>query len=317
VLNRKLLPGIGAATFALLTVLTTPALADTATAAAPARHAGEAAVATALRAHAVTARDAPTLFGRASLLLDATSGKSLIGENATERMPIASLTKVMTAYVVLHTARLTDTVEITPEDVQYAEQNDGTAADLRPGDRLPVKELLYGLLLPSGADAAHALARTYGPDIGGFVDRMNATAKQLGLRDTLYVNADGLPTADGDGYSTAQDQARLAEIALRDETFRTVTSTRSHSLPESVNHQAYTWTNTNKLLGEPGVIGVKTGFTSNAGFCLTFAADRGGRRLVGVILGEEVSRRRFTTAEALLDWAAETSPAGTAADDAS
>lgn len=315
-LNRKLLPSIGAATLALLTALTTPALADSAPAPALAAHAGSARVVPAPDSHAGKARRAPTLFGRASYLMDASSGKSLIGENATERMPIASVTKVMTAYVVLHTARLTDTVEITAEDVRYAEQHDGTAADLRPGDRLPVRELLYGLMLPSGADAAHALARSYGPGIGGFVDKMNTTAQRLGLRDTVYVNADGLPTPDGDGYSTAQDQARLADIALRDETFKTVTSASSHSVPETVNHKSYTWANTNKLLGEPGVIGVKTGFTNNAGFCLTFAADRAGRRLVGVILGEEVSRRRFTTAESLLDWAAETSPDDAAGGDA-
>ncbi|MEU9890989.1 serine hydrolase [Sphaerisporangium sp. NPDC051011] len=248
--------------------------------------------------------NAPEVFGRAVYLLDATRGKALLDENATKRMPIASLTKVMTAYVVLKEAKPGDSVQIRGEDVQYAEDGGGTTADLRPGDRIPVKELLYGLLLPSGADAAHALARFYGHGVSGFVGKMNAAARRLGLSDTRYVNADGLPTSDGDGYSTAKDQARLAAAALRDETFRTVVSTRSHSVDESEQHQAYTWTNTNKMLGEPGVLGVKTGFTNNAGFCLTFAADRAGHRLVGVILGEEISSRRFDTAASLLDWGA-------------
>ncbi|WP_214411543.1 D-alanyl-D-alanine carboxypeptidase family protein [Sphaerisporangium fuscum] len=283
----KLLVSGLAATSALVTGVCSPVLAQSAPA-----------------AHSVQTRLAPEVFGRAVYLLDATSGKSLLDDNAAERMPIASLTKVMTAYVVLKEAKPGDSIPISGEDVQYAEDGGAAAADLHPGDRIPVKELLYGLLLPSGADAAHALARFYGPGVGGFVAKMNATAHQLGLRDTHYVNADGLPTPDGDGYSTARDQARLAALALRDDRFRTVVSTQSHSLDETQEHQAYTWTSTNKMLGEPGVLGVKTGFTSNAGFCLTFAADRAGHRLVGVILGEEVSARRFDTAASLLDWGA-------------
>ncbi|WP_248963296.1 D-alanyl-D-alanine carboxypeptidase family protein [Sphaerisporangium perillae] len=273
----------------------------------------QAAQAPAFSAQAGKAYAAPAVYGRATYLIDASNGKTLLSENATERMPIASLTKVMTAYVVLSEAGPSDTVKITADDVQYAEDGDGTTADLRPGDRLPVKELLYGLLLPSGADAAHALARTYGPGVDGFVGKMNATARRLGLRDTLYVNADGLPTSEGDGYSTAQDQARLAAAALRDKAFARVVSTSSHSVDETEEHQAYTWTSTNRLLGEPGVLGVKTGFTNAAGFCLTFAADRDGHRLIGVILGEDVSSRRFDTAESLLDWAAERGPGDGAA----
>ncbi|GII87043.1 D-alanyl-D-alanine carboxypeptidase [Sphaerisporangium siamense] len=245
---------------------------------------------------------APEVFGRAVYLMDASNGASLLDENAATRMPIASLTKVMTAYIVLSEAKPADTVQIVQQDADYAEEGGGTTADLRPGDKIPVGELLYGLMLPSGADAAHALARRYGPGVDGFVRKMNATAHRLGLRDTLYVNADGLPTPDGDGYSTARDQARLAAAALRDGRFRAITATPSHSLAESAEHGSYTWTNTNKIAGEPGVLGVKTGFTNDAGFCLTFAADRAGRRLVGVILGEDVSSRRFVTAESLLDW---------------
>ncbi|MGW4643740.1 D-alanyl-D-alanine carboxypeptidase family protein [Sphaerisporangium sp. NPDC004334] len=253
------------------------------------------------------ARRAPEVYGRATFLLDASSGKALLDENAADRLPIASLTKVMTAYVVLREAKLTDVVQVTGADVSHADDNGGTSADLRPGDRVPVGELLYGLMLPSGADAAHALARTYGPGVEGFVAKMNATARGLGLADTRYVNPDGLPMPGGDGYSTARDQARLAAAALRDATFREVTSTETHSVDATDGHGAYTWTNTNHLLGDPGVLGVKTGFTNAAGYCLTFAADRDGRRLVGVILGEDVSSRRFSTAESLLDWAADDS----------
>ncbi|MGI5157564.1 D-alanyl-D-alanine carboxypeptidase family protein [Microbispora sp. CA-102843] len=242
---------------------------------------------------------APHVYGRAVYLWDATTGQDLLDKNAAKRMPVASLTKMMTAYIILREANLDDRVTIKREDVEYAWDNDGSTADLEPGDTLPVRELLYALLLPSGADAAHALARVYGPGVPGFVDKMNATARELGLNDTHYVNADGLPTSRGDGYSTARDQARLAEIALRNPVFTKVTSTRHHSTEDG----QYDWYNTNHMLGLPGAIGVKTGSTNAAGFCLAFAADRDGHRLIGIILGEDVASRRWDTAETLLDWA--------------
>ncbi|GAA4558576.1 serine hydrolase [Planotetraspora kaengkrachanensis] len=249
--------------------------------------------------------DAPPVYGRATYLLDASTGAVRLNDDGAQRMPIASLTKVMTAYVVLKQAKLTDTVTITAGDVRYANDNGGTSADLEPGDRVQIKDLLYGLLLPSGADAAHAMARTYGPGVDGFVGKMNDAARQLGLKDTHYVNPDGLPMEGGDGYSTAQDQAKLAAAALRDPTFAKVTSTEQYSIGATAAHGAHTWNNTNEMLDLPGALGVKTGFTRAAGYCLTFAADRQGHRLIGVILGEDVSSRRFSTAESLLDWAAD------------
>lgn len=253
----------------------------------------------------VTAVDAPTMYGRAAYLLDASSGEVLFEDNSAERMPIASLTKTMTAYVVLKTAKPTDVVEIAPADVAYAEDGGGTTADLRAGDRLTVDELLYGLMLPSGADAAHALARTYGPGVGGFVTKMNATARQLGMTDTRYVNADGLPMPGGDGYSTARDQALLAAKALELPLIKETAGTRYHSLDANDEHRSYSWRNTNRLLRTtPDAIGLKTGFTRAAGFCLAFASEQDGRRLVGVLLGESDSSRRFATAEELLTWGA-------------
>ncbi|GAA2888040.1 hypothetical protein GCM10010517_51950 [Streptosporangium fragile] len=253
---------------------------------------------------------APAVLGRAAYLVDASTGDVRLSKGADRRMPVASLTKVMTAYIVLREARPTDTVTITPEDVWYAQAGGGTSAYLRVGDRLSVEDLLYGLMLPSGADAAHALARAYGPGVAGFTAKMNATARELGMRDTRYLNADGLPTPEGEGYSTARDQTRLAEIALRNPALVKITSTRRHTTPRTADHRAYTWHNTNKLLGSPGALGLKTGFTRAAGYSLAFAADSHNHRLVGVILGETVSGRRFQTARALLDWAARETTAG-------
>ncbi|MFG1707736.1 D-alanyl-D-alanine carboxypeptidase family protein [Nonomuraea sp. M3C6] len=289
--NRKARLTATAGAFALVTGLAVPAYAQ-APAVAPV-------------IETVADSSAPTVHGRAAYLMDASSGKALFSKDAAERMPIASLTKTMTAYVVLKNAKPTDVVQIRSEDVQYAEDGGGTTADLRPGDRITVGELLYGLMLPSGADAAHALARTYGPGVKGFVAKMNATARQLGMNDTEYVNADGLPTPRGDGYSTARDQAVLAAEALRNPLIKKAAGTQRHTLAANDEHRSYSWRSTNKLLGTPGAIGLKTGFTQAAGFCLAFAGERDGHRLVGVLLGESVSSRRFETAESLLSWGAD------------
>ncbi|MEU8247171.1 D-alanyl-D-alanine carboxypeptidase family protein [Nonomuraea sp. NPDC048916] len=267
-------------------------------------HAQPTGPATALATVQAPADTTPAVYGRAAYLLDASTGKALLGRNADTRMPIASLTKTMTAYVVLQSAKPTDMVEITPEDVRYAVNGGGTSAYLRAGDRLPVKELLYGLMLPSGADAAHALARAYGPGVPGFVAKMNDTARRLGMTDTEYVNADGLPMPGGDGHSTARDQALLGVKALENPLLKQVTATRRHTVEQTADHRSYTWTNTNKLLGAPGALGLKTGFTRAAGFSLAFAGERDGRLLVGVLLGETVSSRRFDTARTLLEWGA-------------
>ncbi|MEV0618687.1 D-alanyl-D-alanine carboxypeptidase family protein [Nonomuraea sp. NPDC050404] len=253
---------------------------------------------------AVSTNDAPAVYGRAAYLMDASSGEELFSKAGDERMPIASLTKTMTAYVVLKNADPSDVVRVAPEDAAYAEGGGGTTADLRPGDRLTVGELLYGLMLPSGADAAHALARTYGPGVEGFVTKMNATARELGMNDTEYVNADGLPMPGGDGYSTARDQAVLARQALNVPLIKEVAGTRWHGLDATGEHRSYDWRNTNRLLRAPGAIGLKTGFTRAAGYCLAFAGESDGRVLVGVLLDESASRRRFTTAESLLSWGA-------------
>ncbi|MFG2073086.1 D-alanyl-D-alanine carboxypeptidase family protein [Nonomuraea maritima] len=281
-----------AGALALVTGLTAPAHAQ-ATTTAPASAAG------------ASTYDAPSVYGRAAYLMDASTGNVLFDKAGNKRMPIASLTKTMTAYVVLKYAKPTDVVHIKRQDETYAEDGGGTTADLSPGDTITVGQLLYGLLLPSGADAAHALARTYGPGVPGFVAKMNATARELGMTDTHYVNADGLPTPDGDGYSTARDQAVLAAKALQVPLIKQVVGTRTHHLAAGDGHGSYTWRNTNRLLGTPGVLGMKTGFTRAAGYCLAFAGEKHGRTMVGILLDESVSSRRFSTAENLLSWGAQ------------
>ncbi|MEU8245952.1 serine hydrolase [Nonomuraea sp. NPDC048916] len=247
------------------------------------------------------AADAPAVGAKSAYVIDS-AGTIHYDKRQTRRVPVASLVKVMTAYVVLREARLGDTITITGADVRHAVDNGATTAALGRGERLTVRDLLYGLMLPSGADAANALATRYGPGKAAFVAKMNAAARRLGLRDTRYTNADGLPAPAG-GYSTAVDQARLAKAALADPTFRTIVSRELHMVPRTSVHRAHTWRNTNKLLQRTdGVLGVKTGYTREAGFCLLFAGERGGRQVIGVLLGDQ-DARRFSTAERLLDYA--------------
>ncbi|MEV4104924.1 D-alanyl-D-alanine carboxypeptidase family protein [Nonomuraea sp. NPDC049649] len=272
-----------------------------ATAGATAAHAAPpAGVVQAAPAHAA---DAPQVLAKAAHLVDATTGQVHLSKDADLRRPVASLTKMMTAYVVLQEADPADKVTVTSADVSYASRGGAAVAYLRAGDTLTVEDLLYALMLPSGADAAHTLARAFGPGVEAFVDKMNATARQLGMNDTLYVNADGMPYGGG-GHSTARDQVRLAQAVLADPTLKKVTSTRYHTVPATSEHRSYSWRNTNRLLGSYGALGVKTGYTRAAGFTLAFAAERGDSTLVGVLLGETSSTRRFQTAGALLDWAA-------------
>ncbi|WP_223167107.1 D-alanyl-D-alanine carboxypeptidase family protein [Nonomuraea sp. SYSU D8015] len=248
--------------------------------------------------------DPPTVKASSAYVVDS-EGTVHFGKSETRRVPVASLVKVMTAYVVLREARLSDTITITATDVKYAAHGGAATAGLKKGERLTVRDLLYGLMLPSGADAANALARQYGPGKTAFVAKMNSTARALGLTDTRYTNADGMPTPGNGGYSTAVDQAKLAQRALASSTFRTVVGTKEHKVAKTALHRAHTWRNSNKLLSRTdGVLGVKTGYTNAAKYCLLFAGERSGRQVVGVLLGD-ANERRFSTAEQLLDYAGE------------
>jgi serine-type D-Ala-D-Ala carboxypeptidase (penicillin-binding protein 5/6) len=255
-------------------------------------------------APALAATGPPAVAARVAYVADS-AGTVHFGKRQTRKVPVASLVKVMTAYVVLREGRLEELVTVTKADVRHAVVNGATSAALRKGERLTVRDLLYALMLPSGADAASALARTYGPGEAGFTAKMNAEALRLGLTSTRYANADGLPAPRGAGYSTAVDQVRLAQAALLDPTFATIVARKVHKVPRNATHRAHTWRNSNELLStSPGVIGVKTGYTAAAGYCLLFAARRGDRIVVGVLLGDQ-ARRRFVTAGKLLDHAGE------------
>jgi D-alanyl-D-alanine carboxypeptidase (penicillin-binding protein 5/6) len=223
-------------------------------------------------------------------------------QNADNIRAQASTTKMMTALVAVSTLPLETRITVGPDTMIPASFN-ASVASLRVGDVLTLRELLYALLLPSGDDAAIAIADGVAGSQASFVQLMNAQASQLGLTHTHYANVHGLD--DPQQYSSARDLALLAARALDEPAIATVVATPTFDLPATADHAAYTFKTTNRLLTDyayPGVIGVKTGFTDNAGHCLVFAAVTPQGRLIGVVLNEPNDPARFVDARALLDW---------------
>ncbi|GAA2719004.1 D-alanyl-D-alanine carboxypeptidase family protein [Actinocorallia aurantiaca] len=232
------------------------------------------------------------------------NGKTIWGENANAKRPIASLTKVMTAIVVLRQeTNLGRTLKIKKKYTTYGDKWNASEAGLVIGDKVKVRDLLYGALLESGADATAALADAYGPGYKNFVSKMNANAKRLGLKKTHYANFDGLPyPSQTSTYSTAAEQIKLAEYALRFPTIQKAAAAKKVTIRTAKN-RSYTFKNTNRLIGKyPGVLGIKTGYTNGAGYCFMFAAKRGKRTQIGIILGSPTEKRRFYDAKRMLDW---------------
>src|SRR5579875_2698164 len=223
----------------------------------------------------------PAVGARAVYVVDMETGNVLDDINGEKPMPMASTTKIMTALIAIQTAVVDDT--------------------------LPLKDLLYTLLLPSGDDAATAIADALGDGSSAkFVQRMNLFAYRLRLFQTHYANPDGLsltPQEDAEHYATAADLTRLARYAMSIPLFAQIVRTQKYHVPATARHHAYTWTNTNPLLGTyKGDIGIKTGFTFAAGYCLVFAATRANYHLIGVVLDSPTEEQRVKDVTALLNW---------------
>lgn len=234
-----------------------------------------------------------------------TTSKTMLALAPDVSVPMASTTKIMTAVVALTYGRIDQQITVGA-DAAAIEDGGASVAGLRQGETLSLRDLLYCLMLPSGDDAAIAIADGVGGSQSSFVALMNLEAGLLGLSHTHYANAHGL---DAPGHFTsASDLARLTEYAMTSPTFAQVVGASSITLPATATHHAFTLVNTNELLaGEPfayeGAIGVKTGFTGSAGYCLVFMARRPAGVLIGVVLGEPTYNGRFTDATAMLNWA--------------
>jgi D-alanyl-D-alanine carboxypeptidase (penicillin-binding protein 5/6) len=236
---------------------------------------------------------APNVSAASVVLVDLDSGEVLFDRAGRRRRPIASTTKVMTALLVLESATPVDEV-IASERAVSAE---GAELGLEQGERIPVRELLFALLLQSANDAAVALAEHVGGSVDAFVERMNQRALRLGLADTRFASPNGL---DDSGYSTAVDLAAITVEALRSPTFAETVGARFRTIP-APDGPARRIQNRNALLWlYPGAVGVKTGYTAAAGFCLVAAAERDGLRLGAVVLGSPTEP--FSDAAALLNY---------------
>ncbi len=244
-------------------------------------------------------------------LANAANGADLWSRASVVKRPMGSVTKVMTAYVVLATPGLDLNRVITvPEGIiAYDEEYDASTAGLVPGEKLTTLQLLYAMMLPSGCDAAYALADAYGPGLSAFIARMNATARELGLAKTHFSDFSGLPDpGEYTTYSTAHDLVALGRDAMKIRTFAAIVATREYKVAYTGAHLAHTWRNLNPLLGQfPGAVGIKTGFTGAAGQCFLFEAKQGNTTLIGVVLDSSsvdspTLAAAASDAAAMLDW---------------
>jgi D-alanyl-D-alanine carboxypeptidase (penicillin-binding protein 5/6) len=253
----------------------------------------------------------PVVSAKAWAVADGATGAVLWGDNQTAARPIASTTKIMTAWVVLRAAA--DDAAALDQVVTFSDRaakTPGSSAKVRAGERVAVKELLYGLLLPSGNDAAVALAEHFGPRLGAtgdpvsrFVGEMNRRAKALGLTETSYADPNGLSP---ENKSSARDLARLTCEAMADARFRERAATRRRECRVAAadgSERTVVWTNTNTLLDIEGYDGVKTGTTTPAGNCLVARGRRGDDTLIVVVLGATSSAGRAVDARNLFRWA--------------
>ena len=242
--------------------------------------------------------NAPEISGKSALIYDMTTQQVLYEKNPTEELPMASLTKIMTAIVALEHKNLDDRYVVHERDL-VGQDSMGLSA----GETLSLEELLYGLVLHSGNDAAETIADNYPQGRDAFITMMNLKAQSLGLSHTHFTNPTGLE-GDGQQYTTAEDLLIMTRYVLRNfPLFDRVAQTFDYYIPPSATHKAYALENeTNLLTSYPGVKGVKTGYTPEAGLCLVTYLDYGGHKIIAVLLGSD--NRRGEMIE-LLDYSLE------------
>lgn len=237
----------------------------------------------------------PPIGAPSATVVDARTGETLFERESHDERAIASTTKLMTAMLALGRANLGDVYTAPPYAAAAAE----TQIGLRQGERMTVRDLLQAMMLPSANDAANALAVNIAGSRAEFVQMMNARARALGLRETHYSTPIGLD--DPDNYSSAHDLAKLASTLLRDRRFARIVDMPQATLRSGA--RVRTVLNRNRLIhGYPFVSGVKTGHTLNAGYVLVGSAERGGARVVSVVLGTPSEAARDADSIALLEW---------------
>lgn len=239
---------------------------------------------------------APKVSAEAALFLDTHSGQIFYSKNPNKKLPVASLVKVMTVLIALERKKMDDFFLVSKRAAEMEQDK----MLLIAGEKLTLKELLYGIFLISANDAAEVLSEETTGDRGEFIQLMNMKAKQLGMENSYFVNPTGLDEDSNNSYSSAYDLAILSRYLIKHYPEVVEISRTPHIiLPQAENHQDYDmYSGINLLTTYPGVVGFKTGFTPKAGMTLITLARRGDREVLGVLLGSE-SRR--DEAKSLLD----------------
>ena len=237
----------------------------------------------------------PKTNSRRYIVYDRISKSMIIGKNEDVKSAMASTTKIMTTIVILEKSDLDETVTVSAK----AGGTGGSRLGLKRGDKASVKDLLYGLMLRSGNDAAVALAEHVGGSVKEFAELMNEKAIELGLTNTHFVTPHGLD--DANHYTTALELAKLTDYAMDNETFAKIVGTKSTTI--YINNQPRQIKNTNELLGVlNGVVGVKTGFTNNAGRCLVTETKRNNMDIITIVLGADTKKDRTKDSVNLIEY---------------
>jgi len=255
----------------------------------------------------------PTIAAKTGFVMNNANGATLYNKGMDTKLSTGSTTKIMTANVVLSQPNLNLDAKVVIQKAysDYIVANTASSARLIVGDKVTVRQLLYGLMLPSGCDAAYALADKFGTGttraarVKSFIAKMNSKAKTLGMTKTHFDSFDGI--GSGANYSTAKDLTKLASNSLKNGNFRAVVKTKSYTAKTITKTGSVrtmgAWTNTNTLLSSySGAIGVKTGSGPEAKYCLVFAATRGGKTVVGTVLASTNATVRAADATKLLNY---------------
>jgi serine-type D-Ala-D-Ala carboxypeptidase (penicillin-binding protein 5/6) len=254
----------------------------------------------------------PTITAKSGFLMNGANGSTLFSKTASTHRLTASTTKIMTAKVVLSQSNLNLDAKVTIKKAysDYIVSKGASSARLIVGDKVTVRQLLYGMMLPSGCDAAMALADKFGSGstvsarTKNFIAKMNNTAKSLGMKNTRFDSFDGI--SNGSNYSTAKDLTLLARSTMKSSTFKTVVKTKSYKAKTITKTGSVrtmpTWTNTNTLLGWNGTLGIKTGSGTSSKYCLVFAATKNGESVMGAVLTSSSAANRTSDVKKLINY---------------
>lgn len=238
----------------------------------------------------------PTINSRRYAVYDRLSGRCIYGKDENKQTAMASTTKIMSAVIIVENCNLEDIVTVTAKAAGVG----GSRLGLHTDDKISVNDLLYGLMLRSGNDAAVALAIHTAGSVEEFANLMNQKAEVLGLTNTHFVSPHGLDNSEH--YTTAYELAKITDYALKNETIAKIVKTKTTTI--SINGNPMQISNTNELLGNvEGVYGVKTGFTNNAGRCLVTSVKRGDMDLIIVVLGADTRKDRASDSMKLIEYA--------------